>query len=75
MRAPRPAMTPPAAALPPQGRGTKLADIPNVHHRLSKLKTEDEMLQALHQALYRRPGTVRSSQRLCQAACASCQRA
>lgn len=41
-----------------QGKGMKLVDIPNAHHRLQKLKPDEELVKHLHQAMYNRPGTV-----------------
>ncbi|GFH21659.1 DEK_C domain-containing protein, partial [Haematococcus lacustris] len=41
-----------------QGRGTKLGDIPNVRHKLSGLKGDDDLIASLHKLVYNRPGTV-----------------
>ncbi|KAL6762019.1 hypothetical protein V8C86DRAFT_2527752 [Haematococcus lacustris] len=41
-----------------QGPGTKLGDIPNVKHKFSGLKSDDDLLINLHKLVYNRPGAA-----------------
>lgn len=40
----------------PSGHGTKLADIPHIHHELGKRKSSDAAVQQLHRLVYGRVG-------------------
>jgi len=57
------ACSPPSSNPRAQGAGQKLRDIPNVQHRLSKLKADDDLLQSLHNAFYKRPGKATTRKR------------
>ncbi|KAL4438465.1 hypothetical protein ABPG77_000113 [Micractinium sp. CCAP 211/92] len=42
----------------PEGKGSKLRDIPNVAFKMGKLTGRDELLEGLHLVLFRRKGTA-----------------
>ncbi|RMZ52266.1 hypothetical protein APUTEX25_001656, partial [Auxenochlorella protothecoides] len=42
----------------PEGRGSKLRDIPNVNFKLGKITGRDELTEHLHNVLYRRKGAA-----------------
>jgi protein DEK len=41
-----------------EGKGTKLRDIPNVAFKMSKISGRDELMESLHNILYRRKGAA-----------------
>lgn len=41
-----------------QGSGTKLRDIPNIAYKMGKLTGRDELIEGLHNVLFRRKGAV-----------------
>jgi protein DEK len=45
-------------ALVGDGRGTKLRDIPNVAFKMGKLTGKDELMEGLHNVIFRRKGVV-----------------
>lgn len=46
-----------------EGEGTKLREIPNVHFKLSKIPGREELMELLHDVLYRRKGQASTRKR------------
>lgn len=46
-----------------EGNGTKLRDIPNVHFKLSKIPGREELMEQLHDVMYKRKGQASTRKR------------